>query len=309
MALDRDIIKFAQGPSPLVRGAQAVGNAFEVIGQANRRKQEQEKLNNRRDVFRILGRGFSDQSNPEQTTALINEAFKKDPQAAFEIIQMISENQQGKDFQQVKTKGLEGYTFDPNTGSFSIDPAVKEELASKAVQKAAAGVELNAKDRQGINKDVTSLLKDTSGIVKSAKSLSGLKKSSSPAAKLAAVFSFMKAMDPSSTVRESEQGQVYDAEGAAKGIANKINALLGQGGLSEEGFSDLVDTANNLANSAIEASGSEVMGYLDAFEGTIPEGFKNKLNSRIPEKLAVKESESTSNKRYADNVSKYLKAK
>lgn len=188
---------------------------------------------------------------------------------------------------------MSGYTFDPNEGTYSIDPEIKQQLVNKAETKAAEGVNLGAKDRQSINKDVTGLLKDTVAVNKAAKSLRGLKKSSSAASKLAAVFAFMKSLDPTSVVRESEQGQVYSAQGAASNIAGMINGILGEGKLTDAGFDDLVATANNLADSAIDASGGEVQSYLDTYEDTIPSKFKNSLIKRIPsrntKKAAVKD--------------------
>ncbi len=182
---------------------------------------------------------------------------------------------------------MSGYSYDPDTGNFSINPEVKASLEAKAAEKAAKGVKLGAKDRQSINKDVTSLIGDTVAIHKAAQSLKGLKKSSSPAAKLAAVFAFMKSLDPTSVVRESEQGQVYAASGAAEQLAGKINSMMGEGELSDAGFDDLVATAENLANSAVNASSKEVSNYLETYEDTIPDPFKASLLKRLPKSTAV----------------------
>ena len=47
--------------------------------------------------------------------------------------------QSKKKVEQVKTEGLEGYTFDPATGSFSINPEIKQVLEDKAAAAAAKG--------------------------------------------------------------------------------------------------------------------------------------------------------------------------
>lgn len=187
---------------------------------------------------------------------------------------------------QMGTGEMAGYVFDPTTGSFSIDPKIKETLAAKAkAEKAAADSEgrvVDAKTRQGINKDVTALTKDTKFIYNAANDLEKLKGSSSAASKLAAVFKFMKALDPTSVVRESEQGQVYSAQGGAAQIAGMLNNLVGEGKLTDAGFADIVNTSKVLAKSAVSASGEELKTYLDTYEDTLPESFKASLISRLP---------------------------
>jgi len=185
-----------------------------------------------------------------------------------------------KKFQQ-GTGIMTGYSFDPATGKFSIDADMQQALQADAT-KLAAMEKLDAKAVSGVNDKVTALTKDVRGIHAAAKSLEGLKKSSSAAAKVAAVFKFMKALDPTSTVRESELGMVYSAEGAAQGLANKLTKLLGEGAISDAGFKDLVDTSKNMSNSAVESSRTGVTGYLNVIRDNLsPKQFKN-MNDRVP---------------------------
>lgn len=149
----------------------------------------------------------------------------------------------------------------------------------------AAGGGLDVDTRQKINKDITPLVKETESIYSAAKSLESLEKNASPASQLAAVFKFMKSLDPTSAVRETEQGMVYDAQGAAAGLAGRLNKLLGEGGLTKEGFRDVVSTAKTLANSSIDDKSSEISRYLDVYEGTLPEGFVKSLQSRVPKRF------------------------
>lgn len=178
---------------------------------------------------------------------------------------------------------LEGYSYNPDTGIFSIQPEIKAALSKKALAAATSKKKLTARGRQSINKDVTSLLGNTQEVAKSARDLAALESSGSAAAQLAAVFKFMKSLDPTSVVRESEQGLVYSAQGVAAQFAGKLNNLIGEGKLTSAGFRDIVQTAEALANSSISASKTEVDGYLDAYEDAIPESFKGKLRDRLPE--------------------------
>ena len=171
------------------------------------------------------------------------------------------------------TGALEGYVFNPDTGLYSIDPTIKDVLSKKALQAQAEGKQIDLKTKQSINKDLTGILKDTVKIRRSAEELDQLEELKTPAAKLGAVFKFMKSLDPTSVVRETEQGQVYAASGAAAQLAGSINSLLGEGKLTDQGFRDLVRTAKSIANANIESVGGEVGTLLESFGESITQGF------------------------------------
>jgi hypothetical protein len=173
--------------------------------------------------------------------------------------------------------------IDLKRGALDLDRAKLDFERSKL----SSGSGLDASKRQKINKDITPLVKNTEGIYGAAKSLEALKDNSSAASQLAAVFKFMKALDPTSVVRETEQGMVYDAQGAAQGLAGRINKLLGEGGLTKEGFEDLVKTSKIMANSEIDAKDSEIQRYLDVYEGTLPEGFVKTIKGRVPKRFEI----------------------
>jgi len=188
--------------------------------------------------------------------------------------------------------GMPGYSFDESTGQFNIDPELKVQLDADAAALSVKPGMLKSKDIAGINDKVTGLTKESRGIYNSAKALDALKKNDSAGAKLAAVFKFMKAMDPSSTVRESEQGQVYAASGAAAQLAGMVNNLLGEGKLSDKGFQDLVDTSKVLANSAVTSAGLEVSSYLDVLSDKIDETSLTKMQARVPALFKLKQDAS-----------------
>ena len=64
-----------------------------------------------------------------------------------------------------------------------------------------------------------------------------------PAANVAAIFSFMKALDPTSVVRESEQGMVFQASGPAEQFASYMNQLFGRGRITEESAKNIREAA------------------------------------------------------------------
>lgn len=179
---------------------------------------------------------------------------------------------------------MAGYSFDPTTGAFSMEPGLRVQLEKDAA-RLAGKEKFKAKDVAGINDKVTALTKDVGAMVAASKSLEKLRESSTPAAQVAAVFMFMKALDPTSTVRESELGLIYSAEGAAQGMANRLTKLLGEGQLSTEGFLDLVNTSKDLANSAIDSSAIEVNKYLAVLEDNLTKKQLDSLLARVPERL------------------------
>jgi hypothetical protein len=188
-----------------------------------------------------------------------------------------------EDAKPVPTQKAEGgMVFNPNTSTYSIDPIAKKRLDEIANKAKTEGV-LDFKDKQGLNKDVTAIIKGPITIRRSAEELEKLKGVGSAAAKLGAVFKFMKSLDPTSVVRESEQGQVYSASGAAAQLAGSINSLLGKGKLNESGFEDLVTTAKAIADANILSVSGEVSSLLDSFGETLPEDFKKGIQNRIPE--------------------------
>lgn len=183
---------------------------------------------------------------------------------------------------------MEGYSFNPADGTFSIDPKRLEFLRQEAETLAVTEGHLDPNQVASVNDKVTALVKDVQGIRGAAVSLEALETRGTPAAQVAAVFKFMKALDPTSTVRDSELGLVYSAEGAAQGMANKLNALLGEGELSESGFRDLVDTAKDMANSAIDAAGISVDGYLNVLDDKLTAKDMAQMKARVPSALKTK---------------------
>ena len=184
-------------------------------------------------------------------------------------------------FEQGK-KGLEGYVFNKSTGQYTLDPQIRSEMMSRAEAKALEGKKLDVSGRKGINSDVTRMIKPTVEIYKAAKDLSQLRANSTPASQLAAIFKFMKSLDPESVVREGEQEQARRVGGPMDAFVGYINHVVGGGRLPARVFTDMVDTAKSLANTNIEGSNVEVSKYLDTYEDLAPQKFKESVQRRVP---------------------------
>lgn len=199
---------------------------------------------------------------------------------------MFGSNQDAKKFSQGTGK-MSGYSFDTSTGGYSINPELKAKLDE--VKSLPA---LDAKTRQSINKDFTQLTKDTKLIRNTAKDLESLSKIKSGPASIAMVFKFMKALDPTSVVREGEFATAENSAGIPEALRNTYNKVMEGGRLGEKQIDQFVFAAKSLANSAIESSNTEVSDFINTFEDTLTEGFKKSLINRIPKTFDVGADES-----------------
>ena len=185
------------------------------------------------------------------------------------------------DWQRATGKGMEGWSFNPATNEWRMNENMRAGMQERAAQY-AEGEPLDSKKLVDVNNSVTKLTAKPREIRAAAASLDALRKNASPAARLSAVFAFMKSLDPTSVVRETEQGQVYKATGLASQLAGMMNSLLGKGKLTDEGFNDLVRTSKVLANSAIDSGQQDAKSYLEVIRPNLSPRQFDKLNERVP---------------------------
>lgn len=186
-----------------------------------------------------------------------------------------------KKFTQATAKGMEGWNFDESTGEFSLPEGYANFLNSDAAKKSKLEF-LDAKNIASVNDKVTALIKEPQMINSAARDLISLEEGGSVTDQIAAVFKFMKAMDPSSTVRESELDLIYNAEGAAQGFANSINALLGGGKINDSNFGEIVNTAKLLANASAASGGAALDGYLEVIQDNMTPKQYKAMRDRMP---------------------------
>ena len=237
--------------------------------------------------------------DPTQTIESMQE-YARNPQGARKKLEMVFASQANKqewdaysgwkggpkEFAQATGKGMEGWNFDKSTGRYSLDPNYAKFLQSDAAKLANKDM-LSSKDVSGINDKVTALVKPAQEIRQAAVDLKGLGANATPADQIAAVFKFMKALDPTSAVRENEVGMIEGAEGSLKGMANMFNRMIGEGGISEAGFKQIIETSEKLANSAIDSNITEVEKYTNVISDSITPKQLNSLRARVPERFKV----------------------
>ena len=219
-----------------------------------------------------------DGGDPSDTLELMRE-ITVNPQQAFGKIQALTDafKPQGQ-----KLEFKEGFVFNPQTGEVTR-PKIVDEIRLKQNQ----GVKLTTDDKLKYNKEVTNFLKDTKKINQAAKDLTALQSTSSPTDQLAAIFKFMKSLDPTSVVREGEQQMARSTGGPADAFIGYINQVKGEGGLTPVAFKNMVNTAITLSNASVDGSVIEVGEFLDTFGDDIGQNFRTKLMDRIPEKIQI----------------------
>lgn len=149
-----------------------------------------------------------------------------------------------------------------------------------AALAARAGKELGAKEIRQINSDLTNFTKEHTAMFNAAKSLETLEKRNTSASQLAAIFSFMKSLDPTSVVREGEQVQVQRTDGIYGTMQNYVSQLNNGTRLNPKQMADLVGTAKALSDAGAAGVNSSIDNYLQTYGDTIPSGQKKLLSSR-----------------------------
>ena len=279
-----------------------IGNplaGFSQMAQAwGQNRQREGQAQSREAAFKLLGESQQTE-DPAQRQELFMQAYAADPGLVESWTNTMKTQREAgaigadpslvKDPFKMGTGDMVGYVFNPNTGEFTLSEGIKLDLEAKAAaakaEAAAKGRQIDAKGRQGINKDVTMLLKDSVMIYKTAKDLSKLGKLGGGPASIALVFKFMKALDPQSVVRESEFATAENSAGVDERVSNIYNKLLKGERLGAAQIQQFIDTANLLANTAIDSSSSEIASYLDTYEDTLPKSFVAALKKRIPKRI------------------------
>lgn len=185
-------------------------------------------------------------------------------------------------------RGEGALVFDPNTGAYSIDPVAQKRLDFMASKKEVEGA-LSVKDKQSLNKDITGFIKNAVAIRDTANDLDKLSELGTGPAAIAAVFKFMKANDPTSTVREGEFATAEQSTGVPAQVRNFYNKLLTGERMKPEEIKQFVQTSKVLANSAIGSASTQVDGFLNTFGDDLGAKFDKSLRARVPQPFRVGE--------------------
>ncbi len=271
-------------------GIQALAGLGQFIEQERKQtamqEQAQQQEAQQQEAQQMLVQAMQLPNNNPRKQQAINQIAVQYPDMVKGLLDIQPKQQESKPFQ-MGSGDLTGYSFDPNSGQFSISPEIKQSLEKRRQEATLKNGVIDAKTRQGINKDITQLTKDTKLIANTAKDLDKLAKMKTGPASIAMVFKFMKALDPTSVVREGEFATAANSGGIPESVMNYYNRLMQGDILPEKAKREFLTTSKQLANNAIDSSKAEVTSFLDTFEDTIPEGFKKLTTNRIPKRFEV----------------------
>lgn len=163
-----------------------------------------------------------------------------------------------------------------------LDVETKEAKArlEKLINTPANQVDL--KDIQGIQKDITTMISEPLKIRNAAARLEKIGQTKSATDQLAAVFTFMKALDPTSVVREGEQAQARSTGGIADQMIGFVNRIQGEGALPEDVFNNMIATSKRLSNQASSDNREQVLRFIDTFGDRLPADVVKKTMARLP---------------------------
>ena len=206
---------------------------------------------------------------------------------------------------EVKDGQIINLTTDPETGKTTgvaepitgLKKTLKERLELEKLKLDVAAARqkllnrtdepLAFKDQRGLQSDISTMIKEPLAVRKSAARLANISRTKSPTDQLAAIFTFMKSLDPASVVREGEQEQARRTGGITDSLIGFANQIQGEGGLPPKVFDDMVLTAKRLANQAISDSETQISSFLNTFGDVITPSFRNATLKRLPGMFSV----------------------
>lgn len=121
-------------------------------------------------------------------------------------------------------------------------------------------------DVNTINKGVSELTSEYKGVRSAAKDLDRLGKLKSAPAQMAMIFKFMKALDPGSTVRETEYASAANTTGIPERVINMYNKAKDGQMLNDIQVNEFINVSKTLANAKGENVRSTVSDYLNTYD-------------------------------------------
>lgn len=175
-----------------------------------------------------------------------------------------------------------------NNLGFSTDSQTVPEGAIKFNGQIVPLTKLQQSQFTDINNEINSAVKTDLGVISSYKNIeqtATLAKQGNPASQISLVFSYMKALDPTSTVREGEFATVQNAAGVPEQIRNQYNKVMSGNFLTSNQIDNIVaeakgraDIAQGTINSVL--TGAETRATTFGLpKGLVSETIKTRLNS------------------------------
>lgn len=164
-------------------------------------------------------------------------------------------------------------------------PEFQEAMKTLIFKDIEGKTSLKASDIKGINADISKLTAEYSGVYGAAKDLEKLGKLKSAPAQMAMIFKYMKSLDPTSTVRESEYASAQNTTGIPDRLMNYYNKAVDGSLLNDVQIKEFVNVAKELSNSRAESVEQNVADYLAPYGNMIDEDRKKAFQNRAGVKI------------------------
>ncbi len=164
-------------------------------------------------------------------------------------------------------------------------PEFQDAMKSLIFKDNEGKTSLKASDIKGMNKDVTDFVSPWKEVYSAAKELDKLGDVNSAPAQMAMVFKYMKALDPTSVVRETEYASARNTTGVPDQILNYYNKLVDGSLLNKQQVKEFVDVSKQLANSRAEGVEKSVTEYLEPYGDMIDNKKKKAFMDRAKVKM------------------------
>ncbi len=250
-----------------------------------------EELENQRELIDSTG-------NTAVTVDVLKDVYRNDPAKFRQMMNRVKSITQEKTIaKQMGTGDMSGYVFDPETGSMTIDPNIQKQLVEEAAKVAAAGKKLDFNQRTTLQDKVGNIVSGPVEIRQAANDLNRLR-SLSPdnrSAQVAAVYKFIKSLDPQGVVREGEQIMLAKGGGPAEQFSAYISRLTGDGILTTGMIDELVETAKGLSNESSTGARETLTNFLDGYGDTVDQETKDSMYRRMPQMFPEKQPDEESN--------------
>lgn len=203
--------------------------------------------------FRAQAQGYKDPADAAKEAA---DLAAKNAQTGLYGAQADQARAHGRyyDAQTVKEGQKPGFTVKevgPNQNLVAVGP----DMSTREIYRGAPDPTKVAQSEEGLRKEVIAQAKEFTAVRDAASTIEAISRQPSAASDVAMVYSFMKILDPTSVVRESEYATAQNAAGVPDQIRNVFNRVLSGERLSPDQRADFLTQAKTIAQVKGQAYG------------------------------------------------------
>lgn len=233
-------------------------------------------------------------TSPDSKKYLAHLQTLGDEEQLTSMIQLLNSRGGQKETKDTRTSGIKDFQYYTELKKTDPEAAMQFGIANK-ILSGDGEVIMKTGDVNTINNGVSKLTAEYKGVRSAAKDLDRLGKLKSAPAQMAMIFKFMKALDPASTVRESEYASAANTTGIPERIMNMYNKAKDGQMLNDVQVNEFINVSKTLANAKGEDVRATVGDYLNTYDITDARRSRFMKTARVnpfeiaPARVAAKE--------------------